>query len=162
MKRENGVTIAILVIMVILMSILAMATINYGTNSLDAVKFQNFKYEMEQIQGKVDAIYEKIKLGDEKYIILGGELTSSEEAIHTIRMLKGVDYNNVPDALRDDFYHEDSTSYRFFTQKQVQTLFNITSEPGDMIINFLTREVISVKGFTYKDIVYYTLDDMKY
>ena len=120
-------------------------------NSLNAAKFQNFSYELQQIQGKVDSIYEKIKLGDESYIILGNEITDSEKAMNTLNMVKGINYLNILDSQRDQYYYQENFSYyRYLTEDNLENIFDITSNPGDVIINFTTREVISVDGFEYE------------
>ena len=140
LRNEKGITILILTITIILMVILAGATINYGVNSLNAAKFQNFSYELQQIQGKVDSIYEKIKLGDESYIILGNEITDSEKAMNTLNMVKGINYLNILDSQRDQYYYQENFSYyRYLTEDNLENIFDITSNPGDVIINFTTR-----------------------
>lgn len=162
MKRESGITMFALLITIVLMGILITATVNYGVNSLDTVKFQNFRYELEQVQGKVDTIYEKIKLGETDYLIRGSNITDNEKAKNTLEMVRGINYSNILESQRDNYYYEDVfTYYRYLTQYEVQNLFGISSEPGDMIINFKTREVISVDGFTFDGITYYSLSDMK-
>lgn len=161
LKNEKGITLLILVITILLMIILAGATINYGVNSLNTVKLQNFSYELQQIQGKVDSIYEKIKLGDESYIILGNEITDSEKAMNTLNMVKGINYLNILDSQRDQYYYQENFSYyRYLTERELENLFDITSNPGDVIINFTTREVISVDGFEYEGRTYYTLSEL--
>jgi len=162
MKNNRGITMVALVIMIILMAILIGTTINYGLNSVDTIKFQSFKYELEQIQGKVDLAYEKIKLGDTSYYTVGSNVTDSLEASNTLEIVKRIKYSNILESQREEYYYQDRyTYYRCLTQGEIQQLFDITSEPGDMIINFKTREVISVFGFPYKDKTYYSLDQLK-
>ncbi len=161
LKNEKGITLIVLVITVLLMLILAGTTINYGINSLSTVQLQNFSYELQQIQGKVDSIYEKIKLGDESYIILGDEITASTEAMNTLKLIKGIDYSNMLDSQKDKYYYQGQfTYYRYLSESDLENLLDITSSPGDVIINFSTREVISVQGFAYKGRTYYTLNEV--
>lgn len=161
MKNEKGITLIVLIITIVLMIIIAGTAISYGGDSLKAVKLQNFRYELEQVQGKVDTIFEKIKLGSEEYILLGNEITESEEAMNTLTIAKDINYSNILDTERDKYYYQDNFSYyRYLTQSDIQEIFNITSKPGDMIINFKTREVISVEGFEYDGRTYYTLDEL--
>ncbi len=162
MKEEKGVTILVLVIMVVLMVIIAGIAVNYGGNTLNTMKLQNFKYELEQIQGKVDTLYEKIKLGDVNYITLGSDITDSPEAVATLKKVKTIDYSDMTDSQREEYYYQGTyTSYRYLTEDNLQSLLGITSRPGDFIINFQTREVISVNGFPYDGWTYYTLDDFE-
>lgn len=47
------------------------------------------------------------------------------------------------------------TTYRYFTEEDLEEELDITSNPGDVIINFLTKEVISVNGIRYEGNIYY-------
>lgn len=62
MKNEKGITLLVLIITVLLMIILASAGIKYGQNSISDVKLQKFSYELQQIQGRVDTVYEKMSM----------------------------------------------------------------------------------------------------
>lgn len=162
MKKEVGITMVALIITILLMVILITATVNYGVNSLSTIKFQNFKYELEQVQGKVDTIYEKIKLGETDYFMIGANVTDNEEAENVLQMTRGINYSNILDSQKDNYYYQDVyTYYRYLTQYEIQDLLDISSEPGDMIINFKTRDVISVQGFTFDERTYYSLSQMK-
>ncbi len=162
MKKETGITMVALIITIILMIILITATVNYGVNSLRTIKFQNFRYELEQVQGKVDTIYEKIKLGETDYFMIGENVTDNEEAKNTLQIARQINYSNILDSQKDNYYYRETyTYYRYLTQYEVQNLFDISSEPGDLIINFKTRDVISVQGFTFDDRTYYSLSELK-
>lgn len=162
MKKETGITMVALIITILLMVILIAATVNYGVNSLSTIKFQNFKYELEQVQGKVDTIYEKIKLGETEYFMVGENVTDSEETKNILQMTRGINYSNILDSQKDNYYYQETyTYYRYLTQSEIQDLLDISSEPGDMIINFKTRDVISVQGFTIDDRTYYSLRELR-
>lgn len=162
MKKEVGITMVALIITILLMVILITATVNYGVNSLNSIKFQNFKYELEQVQGKVDTIYEKIKLGETDYFMIGANVTDNEEAENVLQMTRGINYSNILDSQKDNYYYQETyTYYRYLTQYEIQDLLDISSEPGDMIINFKTRDVISVQGFTLDEKTYYTISQMR-
>ena len=164
MKNERGITIVALGAMIIILAILLAITINYGVNSYDAAKLQNFSYELQQVQGKVDAIHEKILLDEWEYLEMGNNITASEDAMNTFYNVKNVDYNNISEEEWNKYYYdnyENLTKYRYIPEETLRKELNISSEPGDMIINFETREVISVKGFKYKNYTFYTLEQMK-
>lgn len=162
MKNEKGITLISLVVMVVLMTILAAVAINYGFGSIETVKLQNFNYELQQIQGKVDTIYEKIKLGETDYITLGSNITDSTKAMETLKKVKNINYSSISEEEKETYYYNDDyTTYRYLSENQIKENLDISSKPGDMILNFLTREVISVDGFEYEGETYYTLDDMK-
>ena len=157
--NNKGITLISLVTTVFIMIILTAVAVNIGYNSIESVKLQNFNYDLQQVQGKVDVIYEKIKLGDESYITLGSNITESSEAINTLKTVKNIDYGNLTEEEEEIYYINDDTTYRYLTERQIQQLFEISSNPGDMIINFQTTEVISVYGFEYKGQTYYRLSD---
>jgi len=160
MKAEKGITLISLVITVVLLIILAAVSINAGFDSIGTMKLQNFNYELQQVQGKVDTIYEKIKLGQTEYITLGSNITESTEAMQTLKTVKNIDYSNIAEEDKENYYYEETnTTYRYLTEAEVKEVLNISSDPGDMIINFITKEVISVEGFDYDDTTYYTLTE---
>lgn len=109
MKNEKGITLAILAITIIVMVILAGAVMTYGTNSLNTSKLQNFNYEMQQIQGKVDTIYEKVKMGEDEYVVLGRDITQSGRAMNTLKKVKEIDYLGITDVKNSEYYTEERT-----------------------------------------------------
>lgn len=152
MTNEKGITMIALVVTIMVMIILTAAVINFGGESYKSVEFQSFNYELEQVQGKVDVIYEKIKLGETNYITLGNDITDSSKAVETLKIVTGIDYENIPAVDVDKFYYNgEYTTYRYFTEDEIREQFDISSTPGSMIINFLTRDVISVNGFKVDD-----------
>ncbi len=53
------------------------------------------------------------------------------------------------------------TTYRYFTTDQLEEQLDIKDATQDVIINFKTRDVISVYGFEYDDVTYYELQQMR-
>ncbi len=160
LRKEKGITMVALVITIILMMILLGATVYYGSQSLQTTRLQNFNYELQQIQGKVDVIYQKMQEGDIQYINWGKNITTSKEAVNTLRLVTGVDYSSIVNTSEEYYYTTDITKYRLFTPNDLNSKMGISSMPGDMIINFETREVISVKGFEYDGVTYYRIYDL--
>ena len=162
MKTDNGITLIVLIITVVLLIIISSVAVNIGFDSIESAKLHEFNYELQQVQGKVDTIYEKIKLGQTEYITLGSDITESSEAVQVLNSVLNIDYQNIPEEDRETYYYEETyTTYRYLTSSEISEIFDITSYPGDMIINFKTREVISITGFTYDNTIYYTLNDLK-
>ena len=157
MKNEKGITLIMLISTIIVLVIIATVTIQYGSHSVDSIALENFSFELQQIQGKVDTIHEKIKLGETEYLTYGQNITVSEEAVKTLNTVTGINYKNIPSSQRDKYYSGTNTKYRYFSSKDISEYFDISSNPGDVIINFETREVISVKGFGYKGKIYYKM-----
>ncbi len=167
MKNENGITTITLIITIIIMVILAVAGINYGTSSYQVTAFQNFSYKLEQIQGRVDAIHEKMKLEDNTDYIslegktLGRNITVSSEAMETLNKVKRIDYGHASTEDKELYYNGSDTSYRYLTKSDMKNLLDIKNMDIDVIVNFKTREVISAKGYEYDGQTYYTLEEMK-
>ena len=144
MKNEKGVTLVTLVVIIVIMSILAATSITFGLHTIDSMQLQNFSYELEQIQGRVDTIYEKIKLGDESYKQIGENANFSTKAVSTLKNLGISDISN----------------YQYLTPKDLEEDLNIENSDQSVVINFKTKDVISVDGFKYKDTTYYRLKDI--
>ncbi len=64
-------------------------------------------------------------------------------------------------AQREQYYQGSNTTYRYFSEEEVKSTFNISSNPGAVIINFKTRDVISVNGFKFDGRTFYTLNDLR-
>ncbi len=160
MRNDKGITMVALVITILLMIILAGITVATGKNTMRTAQFQSFEYELEQIQGKVDVIYQKMQDNDEQYQTWGKNVTESEEAADTLKLMTGINYSNIDNTSEEYYYTPTLTKYRLFTQSELDERFGISSNPGNVIINFETREVISVSGFAYEGEMYYTLKDI--
>lgn len=169
LKNEKGITLLALIITVIIMIILVSAGIRYGGTSLSEVKLQNFSYELEQIQGRVDAIYEKMSMESKpSYVTLNGDVIGrgighSTDAIITLDNVIGIDYSIANKSNEDLFCQEVAREsyYRYFSKDDLERTLDIKNASQDFIINFKTREVISVKGQTYNNKTYYRLKDIK-
>ena len=161
MKNEKGITMIVLIITAAIMTILATAIVYTGNDSIQGVKLKNFNYELQQVQGKVDTIYEKIQLGQDEYKVLGSNITESNKAMQTLITTKGIDYQNIAEENRDKYYYNATTTkYRYLNGNEAKEKLDISSSPGDLIINFETREVISVDGYEYKGKTIYTAESM--
>ncbi len=172
LKNEKGITLMILMITVIMMIILVSAGIKYGGTSLAEVRLQNFSYELGQIQGRVDAIYEKMSMDNNtKYTHLnekqmGADINTSAMAKATLVKVKGNNYNydsETSSTNKELYYDGNGTDayYRYFPKNEIENTLDIKNPKQDVIINFKTREVISVKGQTYNDKTYYRLQDIQ-
>ena len=167
-KNERGITLVALILTVVLMLILVAAGINYGGSSISQVKLQNFSYEMQQIQGRVDSIHEKMKLLDNPtYIVvdketMGVDVTSNAKAKELLKKF-GIDYaGGTLDTEDTDYYTpQGETVYRYFSKRNLEEQLDIKNAKSAMIINFKTREVISVEGHNYQGTLYFRLKDIK-
>ena len=142
MKNEKGITLMSLVITIVMMSILAVIGVNYGTSTIKAMQYQNFNYQLEQIQGRVDVIHEKINSGDNSYQTMGESATLSSNANSVLTSL----------GLK-------SSDYRYFTPQDLEKYLNISNVEQEVAINFQTKDVVSINGFLYEGKMHYRLND---
>ena len=167
LKKESGITLFVLIITVVVILILVSAGINYGTNSIGEVKLQNFSYELQQIQGRVDSISEKMSMQENSfYVVVNGEtmgqnIRASNEAVDRLYKKRGIDYRNALTTDKDLYPTVYDSIYRYFTAEDLEKQLDIKNAKQDVIINFKTREVISVKGQTHEERTYYMLEDIK-
>ena len=142
MKNENGITLMSLVITIVIMSILAVVGVNYGTSTIKAMQYQNFNYQLEQIQGRVDVIHEKINSGDNSYQTMGESATVSSNANSVLTSL----------GLK-------SSDYRYFTPQNLEKFLDISNVEQEVAINFKTKDVVSINGFLYEGKIHHRLND---
>lgn len=145
MKKENGITLISLVITVLVMLILAGIATTAGLDSIQNTKKTSMITQLEMIQEKVDTIYEKNKLNKENstyYNSLGQDISKVSES--KLTQLLG-------DTPKDE--------YRYFKVEDLEQLDldNITQE---VIINFNTRDVVSLTGISVDQNIYYRLKDI--
>lgn len=145
MNNQRGITLISLIVTIIVLVIIATITTYSGIESIDITKQQVFISELEMIQAKVSAIYEKRKSSEtqkEYYDNLGKDLST-------------ISSSKVDSALNG----EASSGYKYFSKtdlKQIE-LENITQ---DVLINFDTRSVVSLNGISIDGTVYYRLKDI--
>lgn len=169
---EKGITMVVLLITVIILVILMAAGTQYGGASIQKTKLQNFSYQLQQIQGRVDTISEKMRTQSDTtdYTtvddqILGQNITLNQEAVKLFKEKKDVDYNTitVSSPNYDKYYTADgsSTLYRYLTREDIENILDIKNPQFDVIINFKTREVISMEGQTMDGVTYHSLEDLR-
>ena len=141
-KNQKGITLIVLIITIIIMLILVSVTVEVGTGSIDNSKLISFLSYMQTIQGKVDII-----AGSEDYSNYGETLTNSN-----INKLQ-----NVLNSTNESFFTTiDSSSLKFFDSSHIASDLGVDNIDDEVIIDFETREVISLKGIEYEGKIYYT------
>lgn len=124
------------------MLILAAVTINVGTGSVDESRRTSFVSYMQLIQTKVDFIaeYEDYsrygeELDDEKKQVLQEILASQTESFSTTTS---------------------STYLKFFDSSHIASDLEIENIDDEIVVDFNTREVISLTGIKYEEAMYHT------
>lgn len=139
---QKGITIIALIITIIVMLILASVTIYVGTDSIGYSKVVKFVSYMQAIQKQVDLIAEY-----EDYTQYGDALTYDQKTnLQTI-------IANDETIMTNDI---DSTYLKAFNKNKISSDFEIDDIDDEIVVNFQTREVISLRGIMYEGVMYYT------
>lgn len=141
-NNQKGITIISLIITIILMLILATITIELGSENIDNSKRMSFVSYMQIIQKKVDHIAEN---GD--YLNYGEELSSNN--ISKIQTILNNGNENFSTTIDSDYL-------RYFDNSHIASDLEIDNIDDEIVVDFSTREVISLNGIKYEGDMYYT------
>ena len=166
LRRENGVTLMILIVTLIILIILIATVVQTGSVSVSETKLRNFSYEMQQVQGVVDKTYQKLVMDpNTDYVTLnekplGVSITTSVKAMDILSQLIYMDYRTA-DSDDPNYYVTPGVSiYRYFTITDLDRTLDIKNASSPVIINFKTKEVISVEGIKHDKKEYHRLKDI--
>lgn len=145
MKNQKGITLITLVVMIVIMLMLAGIVTTAGLDSVRNAKKNSFITELEIIQAKVDMIYQKRKQSEEDvtyYDAIGQDVSVVDQTkLETI--LNGISQEG----------------YRYFSVEDLKKL-DLDNISQEVIINYDTRDVISVNGIKIDETKYYRLSDI--
>lgn len=145
LKKENGITLVTLVIGIIILLILAGIATTAGLDSIRTAKKTSMITELEMIQEKVNTIYEKRKLNQNDvtyYNSLGQDISKIDQS--KINQILG---------------ETPKEGYCYFSAENLKQL-DLDNISQDVIINFDTKDVVSITGIVIGDTIYYRLTDM--
>ncbi len=146
MKNQKGITLVSLAVTVVIMAILAGVATYVGSESIQETKRTTFISELEMIQAKVNTIYEKIKTNEQDRLYytstIGQDLTQIEAS-----KLNEILQDTKPDG------------FRYFSKDELKKL-DLQNIRQNVLINFNTREVISVDGIIIDKTKYFRLRNM--
>lgn len=139
--NQKGITLVALIVTVVLMIILAGVTIEISTSNIDKSKTVSFISYMQAIQTKVDAIAGN----NNDYSSYGKSLSNSNKSkLQTI-------LNN------ENFLTTTDSSYlRYFDSSHIASDLEIENIDDEIVVDFNTREVISLNGIEYEKKIYYS------
>ena len=140
--NQKGVTLIVLVITIILMITLAAVTIEVGTGSIDNSKLLSFLSYMQTIQSKVNLISEY-----ENYSDYGAILSDSNKS--ELQTILNSDHESFSTTI-------DSSYLRFFDSSHIASDLGVDNIDDKIVVDFNTREVISLNGIKYEGEMYYT------
>ena len=141
-SNQEGITIIALILTIIIILILTSVTVYVGTGNISNSKMVNFVSYMQTIQKKVDFISEY-----ENYSNYGEELTSDNKS-----RLEDILNNSNESFLTTT----ESTYLRYFDSSHIASDLELENVDDEIVVDFNTREVISLNGTTYENKIYYT------
>ena len=163
MKNNKGITLISLGVTIVLIFLLATIVITTSIQSLRRMSLENFKYELEEVQRKVDevvsdyAIYRKTNSSatyenyfTNKFGTSPSLLKNNEEKAEAVILANPILNTN-----------KESDLVFYFTEKDVKQYLGLKGIK-DIIVDFSTRYVYSVKGCKDPDNenkIYYSAKD---
>ena len=140
--NQKGITLVVLVITIILMLILAAVTIEVGTGNIDNSRLMTFVSYMQTIQAKVNLIAEY-----EDYSNYGVALSNANKS--TLQTILSSENESFVTTI-------DSSYLRFFDSSHIASDLGVENINEEIVVDFNTREVISLKGIKHEGKMYYT------
>lgn len=156
LKKETGITLVALIIVVGVMLIIASVSIYNGIDAVNDTLLNGFYTQLEIVQERVD----DITTTNESYIDennnfinikqAGQSLTADQtNKLQNILSQKQISYANISD-------------FRYFTIQDVNNILELEEIDYSLFINFENRIVVAEEGITIEDTTYYMLEDTKY
>mgnify|MGYP004514070193 CR=1 FL=1 len=137
LKKENGVTMAMLVIMIIVILILSGVIVYEGTSTIKSAKNQSIYTNMLLIQAKARTIQDKVDFGEATYI--GIEINDDEKEKYKI---------------------EGNKAYKL-SQEDLYEMGIEVSGDNEYIVDYDNDEVYYIKGIKdSEDNLHYSLTDI--
>ena len=139
-KNSKGITLIVLIITVIIMLILVSVSTYTGLESYNRAARTEFISMMQLVQAKVDELVKEKDLNPEA---LGKDLGENELKVFETAISNGEISGKTTDTLR------------YFSKDELKEQLEIEVNE-EIIVDFSTREVISLNGVKYKGKIYYT------
>lgn len=143
-KDNKGITLVSLIITIIIMSILVSTTTFLGIDTYKKSKVTNFVTEMQLIQTKVDQLIESKTI--EEINNMGLQEITTEKQKNAITTA----YSN------NEISSDNISEYKVFTSNNILDIFEIEDIDNEIMVNIITREVVSAKGIEHEGTTYYT------
>lgn len=148
--EEKGITLVALVLTILILLILASIGVTSGLSTINYTKFSQFKNELEILQTKVN------ELNQNNQINIGKELSKEQKNIFNIEEITNIIFNNKTEEEKQKI----KTGFKYFDIDDIEKEFNLASIKREYVINIEYRYIIFYKGFEYKGITYYMINQM--
>lgn len=143
-NNQKGITLVALTITIILMLVLATVTSYSIIDSYRKSKIMKFITEMQLIQDKVDELAQKGQLYS-----IGQPASTKEEGTRTLAAVAAKKELQSGDEINQEYY-------RYLSINDIANYLDIDDATSDILVNYKTREVISVDGVEYNGELHYT------
>lgn len=142
-KENRGITLIALIITIIVMLILTSVVTYSGIETYKSTQVTKFVTQMQLIQTRVDDLAEEKSM--EELLALGAAVPNDKITfINTI-------YAN------GEITNKEILSFRYFNSQDLKNELDVDDGIDDeILVNFKTREVVSVNGIKYDGSTYYT------
>lgn len=144
LDSNKGITIVALIITIILMLILVSVATYSGINTYKNTQVTKFVAQMQLIQTKIDELVEENNIEN-----IGVEITTDEAK----KSIIGLAYTNGEIQYNTEEY---KNKFRYISRENLELQLDIADIEDDVLVNFETREVISISGVEYDGKRYYT------
>ena len=143
-KDNKAITLVSLVLTIVILLILASVITYSAADSMKSAKVTEFISKMQLMQQKVDSFIEgKIEEEINNLSIENKVLTTAQTQV----LQTAKNSNEINGEISDFIY---------FDKQELANQFDVEDIDDEYIINFKTREVVSVNGVEYEDKIYYT------
>lgn len=146
LRKENGITIITLVITIIILLILSTTAIYSGAKLIELSQVATFTANMKIIQERVNVINEEIELEVADYTDVGKDIDTLEQSL--IQKVN-IAANGI-----------DLTGFKYFDENELEKIL-IESMDMQVLINFDTKQIISINGIEKNGNIYYTVEDLE-
>ena len=155
MNNQKGITLTALAIIVVILSILATVTVGEIKDLVSNVKLETINTNLLLIQAKSKVIYEKSNFNNDDSLLKGQKVSEiTDNAKLQELKSKGVISES----------EENYNSYYLWNKQTIEELELGIKDMKDadfFIVNYITEEVISSKGYKHTDNnTYYKLSEI--
>ena len=159
MKKQNGITLATLVITIVVLLIISVVTILNSTDSLESTRLKGFYTKLEFVQKRVD----NIAATNERYIDSNGNTVYLKEQGLSYDELTDTQKSNLQNILQiENLTTIPMTNFRYFTSEQLDSILDLSEIEYNVFIDFDNRIVIAENGITVNGTTYYMLKNSTY
>ena len=143
MKKQNGITLVLLIIIIAVLLILASVSVKFGTESMDVTRLKGFYLELEIVQKRVDEIFVK----NETYSVKNEDGTETKVEMKNAGVdLTDEQKNSLQSILQAEEINIDVSTFRYFTIEDINNILDITDINYDLFINFEKRIIVAEQG----------------